>query len=529
MTMRFDGLGFALLTVVCLAHTPGAGADDAPATRLGKRIENFTLTDSVGRQVALQDLKDRKAVVIVFLSFECPVSTSYSQALSTLHKEFSSRGVAFLGISANAEMDARELSKHVKECELPFPVARDSKYVAADALKATTTTEAFVLDHNLVLRYRGRIDDAYAKRLVRNRQISHHDLRDALNELLAGKPVSRPLTEAVGCSINREEAPKRTGDVTYHRDVLPILQKHCQACHRPGEVGPFSLLTYRQAVNWGSDIKEYTSSKQMPPWKPSDGLAFHNDRVLSDQEIQTLAQWADGGTPEGNPQDAPPPRTFTAGWQLGKPDLILSPEKEFQLDPGGRDVFRWFSLPTNLSEDKSVIAVEVRPGNPRIVHHALLFIDTSGEARKLEIKEQERQKKPGEVDGGAGYNGAMGFRGFRPRGSLGGWAPGSGARFLPDDTAYFLPKGSDVVMQLHYHRNGRLEKDRTQIGLYFAKKPIEKRYQSVVIPGGGGGRNPFFIIPKDNDHFRVHGAIQIQQDCELHTIMPHMHMAAMLV
>jgi hypothetical protein len=420
-------------------------------------------------------------------------------------------------------MSAADLEKHVKECMLPFPLVRDVNFAAAEALKARVTPELFVLDRNLVLRYRGRIDDEYAKRLVKNRQISHHDLRDALDELLAGKSVSRPLTEAVGCAIGREKSSKTTGNVTYSRDVLPILQNHCQGCHRPGEVGPFSLLTYRQAVNWASDIKEYTGSRQMPPWKPNEGLAFHNDRRLSDKEIQTLAAWVDGGTPEGDPKDAPPPRKFTDGWQLGKPDLVLSMDSDFQLAPGGRDVFRWFALPTNLTEDKSVIAVEVRPGNPRIVHHALLFIDTSGEARKQELKEKEREKKPDELDVGAGYNGAMGFRGFRPRGSLGGWAPGSGARFLPDDTAYFLPKGSDVVMQLHYHRNGRLEKDRTQIGLYFAKKPVHKRFQSLVIPGGRGGRNPFFIIPKDNDHFRVHGAIQIEQDCELHTIMPHMH------
>src|SRR5262249_39056354 len=188
-------------------------------------------------------------------------------------------------------------------------------------------------------------------------------------------------------------------------------------------------------ANWSADIKEYTQSRQMPPWKPSEGLLFHNDRRLSDQEIQTLAAWVDEDTPEGDPKDAPPPREFTKGWQLGTPDLVLTMDGEFQLGPGGRDIFRWFALPTNLTEDKSVVAVEVRPGNPRIVHHALLFIDTSGEARKLELAEKKRDKKPDEIDVGAGYSGGMGFRGFRPRGGLGGWAPGLGARYLPEGTA----------------------------------------------------------------------------------------------
>jgi peroxiredoxin len=511
-------LAFAMLV-------PGVQADDDTAqSRLGKRIDDFTLLDAAGKSVALHDFKDKKAVVLVFLSFECPVSTSYSQTLAELHKNYTERGVAFVGISCNPDEDTESLAGHVQETKLPLPVLRDQKFLAVDALKAQATPEAFVLDHNRVLRYRGRIDDAYAKRLVKNRQISHHDVQQALDELLTGKPISRPITEAVGCSIRRDLVAKAGGSVTYHKDVLPILQNRCQTCHRPGEVGPFSLMTYKQAANWSADIKEYTQSRQMPPWKPSEGLPFHNDRRLSEKEIQTLAAWVDEGTPEGDPKDAPPPRQFTQGWQLGTPDLVLTMGGEFQLGPGGRDIFRWFALPTNLTEDKSVVAVEVRPGNPRIVHHALLFIDTSGEARKLEQAEKQREKKPDEIDIGAGYSAGMGFRGFRPRGGLGGWAPGLGARYLPEGTAYFLQKGSDVVMQLHYHRNGRLEKDRTEIGLYFAKKPVDRRFQSLVIVGGRREGLPFFVIPKDNPHFRVHGAIRVEQDCDLHTVMPHMHM-----
>jgi peroxiredoxin len=522
--MRFISLAIALVIVFSTSVDRAVAQDDAAGARLGKTIEDFTLRDLAGKPVALRDFKERKAVVVVFLSFECPVSASYSQTLAALHEKYAPRGVAFLGVSCNPEENAADLAKRVGEFKLLFPVVKDPSLVAADALKAQVTPEVFVLDRNFVLRYRGRIDDQYAKRLVKNRQISHHDLRDALDELLTGKPVSRPLTEAVGCPIRREQAAKATGNVTYYRDVLPILQNHCQTCHRPGEVGPFSLMTYRQAVNWAADIKDYTQSRRMPPWKPSTGAEFHNDRRLAETQIRTLAAWTDGGTPEGDPKDAPPPRKFIAGWQLGTPDLILTMDGDFQLGPGGRDVFRWFALPTNLTEDKNVIAVEVRPGNPRIVHHALLFIDTSGEARKLAQQEKEREKKTDEVDKGPGYNGAMGVRGFRPRGGLGGWAPGLGARLLPEDTAYFLPKASDVIMQLHYHRNGRLEKDRTQVGLYFAKKPTEKRFQSLVIPGARGGRNPFFIIPKGDENYRVHGAIKVEQDCDLHTIMPHMHM-----
>src|SRR5262249_47786372 len=152
------------------------------------------------------------------------------------------------------------VAKKAGEYKLGFPVYKDDKGAAALALKAEATPEAFVLDHNFVLRYRGRIDDAYSARLKKNLQVTSHDLRKALDELRAGKPVSTPLTKAVGCPVFAEKDVKKDGAVTYYRDVLPILQQNCQSCHRPGQVGPFSLMTYKQAVSWSADIKEYTKS-----------------------------------------------------------------------------------------------------------------------------------------------------------------------------------------------------------------------------------------------------------------------------
>src|SRR5439155_2487718 len=156
--------------------------------------------------------------------------------------------------------------------------------------------------------------------------------------------------------------------------------------------GPFSLMTYKQAVNWAPDVKDYTQSKKMPPWKPVDGPAFHNERKLTDKEITTLAAWADGGTPEGDPKDAPAEKKFTDGWQLGKPDLVLDVGGDFEVRPSARDAFRCFVMPTGLTEDKYVTAIEVRPGNPRVVHHTLLFVDGTGQGHKLVKEEEEREK-----------------------------------------------------------------------------------------------------------------------------------------
>jgi peroxiredoxin len=516
-------LGAAAAALLGVPARAGEGRAEKPTDvdKINKKIDHFALRDAGGKEVTPATFKGKKAVVVVFLSFECPVSKSYSPLLAELHRKYADKGVAFLGVDSSDDESAAEIAKLAREYKLPFAVLKDDKQSVADAFKAKTVPEAFVLDHNAVLRYRGRIDNAYSARLKRNPRTTSHDLSRALDELLAGKSVSQPATKAVGCPIARGGLAKKAGKVTYHRDVAPILQDNCQQCHRPGEVGPFALLTYKQAVNWAGDIKEYTQERKMPPWKPVEGVAFHNDRRLSQKEIDTLAAWVDGGTPEGDPKDAPPPKKFIEGWQLGTPDLVLTVPEEFTLGASGKDVFRCFVLPTGLTEDKYVTAVEVRPGNSRVVHHSLNFFDLSGRARQMEKAERERVKKPGEQDHGPGYSVAMGL-GFIPEqgkfGGVGGWAPGQRARHLPDGYGFPLPKGSDFVFQIHYHRNGRVEKDRTRVGLYFAKKPGVRPYKSAVIPG------LFVAIPAGQERFEVNGTIEVDQDCVLRSVMPHMHM-----
>src|SRR5262245_535509 len=191
-----------VLVAFCTMTASRCRADsDLSTAKLGKQIDNVIFKDGSGKPLALHDLKDRKAVVVVFLSFDCPVSTSYSETLTLLSKTYADRGVTFLGVSVNPEDDAAQLARHVKDFAIPFPVFKDEKGAAADAFKAEVTPEAFVLDHHFILRYRGRIDNAYAARLKKNLNVTSHDLRKALDELLAGKPVSEPATEPVGCSI----------------------------------------------------------------------------------------------------------------------------------------------------------------------------------------------------------------------------------------------------------------------------------------------------------------------------------------
>jgi hypothetical protein len=494
-----------------------AVAQAAPSTaKLGTRIDNLSFRDPAGQATTLRDLKGKKATVIIFLSFECPMSKSYSQPLADLVRAFPE--VGFLGLTTNEEETPGQVAQAALEFKLPFPVLKDADLMAADALKAQTTPEAFLLDADLILRYRGRIDDGYAARLKKKAQPTRQDLRLAIADLLAGRPVSEPATEALGCLIpRRKPAPLATTNLTFYHDVLPILQANCQPCHRSGQVGPFSLQTYRQAVNWAGDIREFTRTKRMPPWPPIEGLPFRNQPGFSAQDQAILNSWVEGGVPEGNPEQAPPLRRWSEGWQLGAPDLVLTLPDDFHLGASGNDLLRCFALPTRLTEDKVVAAFDLRPSNPRIVHHALLAVDSSGAARRLEQRALTNESLASLADHGPGYTVEMGF-GFEPALELGSWMPGQTPCPLPKDAGFLLPRGADLVLQVHYHRDGRPGKDRTTLGLYFAKRPVTRHLQTLPLTGHIHG-----IRPGDRRHV-AQGTIWVDKDCTLYSVMPHMHL-----
>jgi len=518
--MRLTGV-VAGAALVFAAQWGFARGESLTSAKLGQKIADVSFADVTGKKISLADLRGTKATVVVFLSFECPVSTSYSPVLTEMKKRYADRGVTFVGICAGESETAASIAKRIAEFSLGFPVYCDNHGLAIAAFKAEKTPEAFVLDHNSVLCYRGRVDDAFAARLKRNQQIKSHDLENALDEIIAGKAVSHPVTEAIGCLISAEKETKKDGSVTYYRDVLPLLQANCQQCHRPGEIGPFALMNYKQAVNWAEDIKTYTETRQMPPWKITGGVAFQNERRLSEKDIATFAKWVDEGTPEGNPADAPPPRQFTTGWQLGEPDLVLTPSSEFTLGPGGADLWRVFVMPTNLTEDKFVVAYQVKPGNSRVVHHTLNFINTTKAGRLLEKSAQTREANHPTKDGydrGPGYSPDMGI-GFPAQEGLGGWVPGQLARQMPEGYGVILPKNSDVLVQVHYHRDGRVERDKPQIGLYFSKKSEGmKAFKGGVIQPRLSG------IPANDDNYKVYGSTIVYEECVLHNMTPHMHL-----
>ena len=299
----------------------------------------------------------------------------------------------------------------------------------------------------------------------------------------------------------------RAGDITFNKQVAPILWKNCASCHRPGEIGPFSLITYKDAAKRADFIKEITADRRMPPWKPDPSYGHFRDvRRLSDDDIKTLARWADAGAPEGDPNDLPPQPKFADGWQLGSPDLVLKMPKTFNVPASGRDIYRNFVIPISIDKDQTVAAVEFRPGNRRVVHHALLFLDAFGQARKR--------------DGGDGQPGyaTFGGIGILPTGGLGGWAPGTIPRRWPDGIGMYLAKGSDLVLQIHYHPDGKPESDESSVGIYFTAKPAK------TIVGGVAVRSRNIDIPPGEKHHVVRAETQpLPVDVHVMACFPHMH------
>ncbi|MFO0907085.1 MAG: ascorbate-dependent monooxygenase [Isosphaeraceae bacterium] len=342
-----------------------------------------------------------------------------------------------------------------------------------------------------------------------------------------------------------DAAEKPAPGPTYHKDVEPLLQKHCQDCHRPGQVAPFALLEYEQARKRATDLAQTTGEKKMPPWPASTtyGGPFHDARVLTDAEIDTLKRWAEAGAPEGSKADAPPPREFAGDWPLGPPDLVLTMPEPYNLDAAGDDDFRVFVLKTNLPADRAIRAVDFKPGNRRVVHHVIAAVDTSGRGRALDAADP----KPGYHAIG-GFGPGVPLRAFLPI-----WTPGSKPRFAPEGAGYTLPKGADILIQMHYHKSGKPELDATAIGLYLTDKPVEKRLGTgFVFPTVGplqqlglaakakaardaGKRvdltdmmRDILVIPPGKADYTVKGSSKamgrpFQRDILITAVMPHMH------
>ena len=293
------------------------------------------------------------------------------------------------------------------------------------------------------------------------RRVVHGPVIVGLLSLLNSGAVAQTKKPANSGPVAKAAA--KTTEITYARDIAPIVAQRCASCHRPDGAGPFSFLRYQDVFRRAEQVAVVTQSRYMPPWKPTAGGPFLDNPRLTDAQIGLIQQWVREGAKPGTLDAAPAPPKFKDGWKLGTPDLILEMPDTFTLRAEAtetQEIYRAFILPVPITEDKSVIAVEYLPGNPRIVRHASVYTDASRIDRKLQSQ-----------SGAVGYTAFHAGLPAHPAGTLYEWTPGVAPHFLPAGVGMSLKKGADLVLQLHFAPTGRPETERSRIGLYFAKKP----------------------------------------------------------
>lgn len=306
--------------------------------------------------------------------------------------------------------------------------------------------------------------------------------------------------------------------VNYSEHIAPLIYNHCTSCHRPGEVAPFSLTNYSEVMSWGASIKYATSIKYMPPFKADPHYSdLQMVNTLSDSEIQQISDWVDGGMPQGNPALEPALPVFSTGSQVGNPDLVLHFAQQHVHVGNNVDEYRYFVLPTGLTEDKDLVALEMRPGNPSIVHHSLFWEDTTGQAAADDAATPEY----GYPDPNGGTGGSI-FGQLNEQ--LPAYVPGQRPYVYNNGIAQRLHAGSDLKLQVHYAPTSVDETDSSVVNLFFADQPATRFVKSyVMLPFGSALTNGPFVIPA-NQSKTFHGRWTVPEDASFLSVSPHCHL-----
>ncbi|MCG8583795.1 MAG: redoxin domain-containing protein [Pirellulales bacterium] len=483
---------FAALAVVgiFISDTYSALAQPQDASPIGRRVSNFKLRDCYGKERALGDLGESKVVVVAFLGTECPLAKLYGPRLEKLRREFADQGVAFIGINSNTQDSITELAAYRERHKIGFPLLNDPGNKVADDFKAERTPEVFVLDAKRKIRYWGRIDDQYHIGIQRDNP-KRQDLAIAVRELLAGKKVSTPVTEAVGCHIGRVQTVKPKGDITYSKHIAPIFNRRCVECHRNDEIAPFPLTDYDEIEGWGDTIAEVIEDGRMPPWTANPKYGhFSNDARLTDDEKKLIFAWVNNGMPEGDPADLPEPPKFAEGWRIPEPDVVIAmSDKPFKVPAEGVVDYQYFTVDPGFKEDKYVMAAECKPGNRAVVHHIIAYIQPPG------------------------------AESFRRNGAIDGYSPGSPPKIHRDGLATYVPAGSKIVFEMHYTPNGSPQEDISSIGIKFIDKSKVKK-----VVRGDLAINTSFEIPPGDNNYKVTARRRVRRDVMLLNLNPHMHL-----
>lgn len=497
-------------TALMICCSPIFSADPKPP--IGSSILDGKLPEPSAKSdfVFAEALRGKKAMVLLFLEPKCPVCQNYVPSIQRMGVRFKEDGVVWAAIDTTYENTPEEVASHAKELALGMPVLHDKDLTLTRKLAVDRVPCVVVTDAGGKVRYRGRIDDQFAPGVMRKSPTTN-ELVDAIKCVIDGKEVQNSYTTTAGCLITYHDKTRKAapGAPTWAGDVASIIYSKCQGCHRAGEAGPFPLTSLKETLAWTDMIREVVQNKVMPPWHADNAVGhFVNDRRLSEKELKTLIEWIDADCPEGDMTKAPAAPTHELGWRMGKPDKVYRMSKEVKVP--AHYLFGAVGMPyqyiigdEEVTEDRWVRAVEVRPDQRAQIHHIIVFVLPPG------------AKFPEAFQGGGGRRGNPdGFGAMM----LGAYVPGDFPIFYPSGSAKKLAKGSKLLFEMHYTPNGKEVIDRSCVGVLFANEAPKHEIRTRSIA------NMRLRIPPEDANFEVKSISKFDKPAVIISYSPHMHL-----
>lgn len=482
-----------LLLTLLFGITLSAAADDSAATkdvRIGTTIPDLRFKDIRALTRSLSELGDHEAWVLVFTTTHCPLVKQTLPKLAELQQQLKDRDVQFVAVNVGLTDTIRKMASQAIDLDVSFPFVKDVDQSCARTLGIQRTPEVAVLDRELRLRYRGRVDDQLRLGGAREKP-TRRDLEEALREVLDGMPVTTSETPVDGCLISF--AVPDSSDLPspqYYGEADAVILRRCSQCHRPEGSAPFALLTLDDAVGNAQMIAEVVRDETMPPWYAAKNHGhFQNDTSLPDKERSLLLRWVQSGCRAGDPSKASPvPDAPSGEWRIGKPDLVLTMLEQHTVPATGFVPYRYAILPYIFTDETWVEAFEIRPENRSVVHHCnMAYVTTAGASEETFIT--------GYVPGGQ---------------------PMDLGRF-DNGVAYRIPGGSGLGLQIHYTTTGKAEKCRIQVGLRFPRTPVRKQCRFFLLDPRG------WLIPPHDPAFKMQSSHTLTDDVSLLGLFTHMH------
>jgi thiol-disulfide isomerase/thioredoxin len=510
-------LTWGLVALVAVASGAAQGlADDArsdqPARRpqIGEQVSRFEFQDTWFLPRSLDDFNatafptPRRAFVLVFTNTTCPLVQRYWPRLKELEAEYREQGVQFIAVNVGAGDSILDVAAQGVEFELPFPLVKDIDGQVVAACGVDRTPAVALIDADRKLRYRGRIDNQIRLGGTSAGAV-RHELRDAIEDLLAGRPIAAAETPVDGCRITAPVKQDRRATLTYYDHIAPLMAKHCTECHQADTAAPFGLQTYDEVAANAEMIAEVVADQRMPPWYAArEHGEFANCREMPAADRETVIAWVRAGAVRGEAPSSGPQRAEAAEgakpasgeasndtwahrrWSIDEPDLVLTAMAEFDVPAEGYVDYRYAVLPKMFTSDMWFAAVEVLPDNTRVVHHCNLgVIPIGGDGRNAKL--------------------------------VTGYVPGGGPMVLSDGVAGKIPAGSMLGLQVHLTTTGKPEKCRIRVGFRFPRDLVKKELRYVELAKHG------FKIPPHDPFHQLSASKTVDRDVTALGMFAHMH------